>query len=193
MRPRSDGHQCPRRHRRRPQSARPASREPATTRPGLQRSIVAGIDGFETALAAAQWASVFADALALPLHLVHSSPPACARPRSGVRRSARAEAGTLAKIITPYRREYPDFPVEERSLTKSSADRPGEEAESRNHGQLVTLWPTHSEIWPLLLRTYTDIWGEECVRELLKTLMCVEPAPGDRIIPTWLLPVPTRS
>jgi hypothetical protein len=119
--------------------------------------------------------------------------PACARPRSGVRRSARAEAGTLAKIITPYRREYPDFPVEERSLTKSSADRPGEEAESRNHGQLVTLWPTHSEIWPLLLRTYTDIWGEECVRELLKTLMCVEPAPGDRIIPTWLLPVPTRS
>ncbi|MFI5718545.1 universal stress protein [Nocardia sp. NPDC051750] len=39
-----------------------------------QRYIVAGIDGSETALAAAKWASVFADALALPLHLVHSAP-----------------------------------------------------------------------------------------------------------------------
>ncbi|MFI6315509.1 hypothetical protein ACIBEK_35830 [Nocardia fusca] len=55
---------------------------------------------------------------------------------------ARAEAARLSQIIAPYRREYPDVPVEERSLTKSAANRPGEEAESRNHGQLATLWPT---------------------------------------------------
>lgn len=39
-----------------------------------QRHVVAGIDGSETALAAARWASIFAEALALPLHLVHSAP-----------------------------------------------------------------------------------------------------------------------
>ncbi|NKY31396.1 universal stress protein [Nocardia gamkensis] len=39
------------------------------------RYIVVGVDGSQTALAAARWASVFAGALALPLHLVHSSPP----------------------------------------------------------------------------------------------------------------------
>ncbi|MEV0362385.1 hypothetical protein [Nocardia fusca] len=50
-------------------------------------------------------------------------------------------AVALSQIIAPYRREYPDVPVEERSLMKSAANRPGEEAESRNHGQLVTLWP----------------------------------------------------
>ncbi len=36
--------------------------------------IVVGIDGSDTALAAAKWATRFADKLALPLHLVHSSP-----------------------------------------------------------------------------------------------------------------------
>lgn len=36
--------------------------------------IVVGIDGSETALAAAEWATAFARELALPLQLVHSSP-----------------------------------------------------------------------------------------------------------------------
>jgi nucleotide-binding universal stress UspA family protein len=39
-----------------------------------ERYIVAGIDGSETSLAAAKWATVFAAKLALPLRLVHSSP-----------------------------------------------------------------------------------------------------------------------
>ncbi|NKY31631.1 universal stress protein [Nocardia speluncae] len=36
--------------------------------------IVVGVDGSETSLAAAEWAAAFASKLALPLHLVHSSP-----------------------------------------------------------------------------------------------------------------------
>lgn len=36
--------------------------------------IAVGVDGSETSLAATQWATVFAAKLALPLHLVHSSP-----------------------------------------------------------------------------------------------------------------------
>ncbi|NUS92480.1 MAG: universal stress protein [Nocardia sp.] len=38
------------------------------------RYIVVGIDGSETASAAARWATVFAGKLGLPLHLVHSAP-----------------------------------------------------------------------------------------------------------------------
>ncbi|MGW0178839.1 universal stress protein [Nocardia sp. NPDC003345] len=36
--------------------------------------IVAGVDGSDTSLAAARWATVFAERLGLPIHLVHSSP-----------------------------------------------------------------------------------------------------------------------
>lgn len=36
--------------------------------------IVAGIDGSETSLAAAEWAAIFAERLAVPVRLVHSSP-----------------------------------------------------------------------------------------------------------------------
>ncbi|MEU4311523.1 universal stress protein [Nocardia sp. NPDC024068] len=36
--------------------------------------IVAGVDGSDTSLAAARWAAAFAEKLALPIHLVHSSP-----------------------------------------------------------------------------------------------------------------------
>lgn len=35
---------------------------------------MAGVDGSDTSLAAARWATVFAERLALPIHLVHSSP-----------------------------------------------------------------------------------------------------------------------
>lgn len=80
-----------------------------------QRYIVAGIDGSETALAAAQWAAAFARALALPLHLVHSARPPAPVAEAGHDYAAMSERHRayqkelLAEAEAALRRYAPDI------------------------------------------------------------------------------------
>ena len=43
--------------------------------PSTRKAVVAGVDGSETAVAAARWAGAVASRIGVPLHLVHSMPP----------------------------------------------------------------------------------------------------------------------
>src|SRR5690606_17731508 len=43
--------------------------------PSTRKAVVAGVDGSETAVAAARWAGAVASRIGAPLHLVHSMPP----------------------------------------------------------------------------------------------------------------------
>lgn len=61
--------------------------------------IVVGVDGSETALAAAEWATAFSRKLALPLHLVHSSPAPGPMPEIAM------TPGELAERYGAYRSE----------------------------------------------------------------------------------------
>ncbi|WP_445165444.1 universal stress protein [Mycolicibacterium sp. Dal123E01] len=80
-----------------------------------QSTVVAGIDGSDTALGAARWAAEFATNHALPLMLLHAAPKldwhfASADPAAELDRSADRDT-VLAAAETAVRSKYPDLAI----------------------------------------------------------------------------------
>ncbi|WP_280400721.1 universal stress protein [Nocardia carnea] len=90
--------------------------------------IVVGVDGSETSLAAAAWATTFAGALALPIHLVHSSPAPGPMPDLAITPEELAQrqraycADLLSTAETTVRRWAPDIDVRTMTETEAPAD-----------------------------------------------------------------------
>lgn len=79
----------------------------------MTRFVVAGVDGSEQSLAAAEWAACEASLRHLPLRLMHASPP---RPRplpAGAHAGAWAEGAEaiLARAVFEVSRRHPEVPV----------------------------------------------------------------------------------
>ena len=107
--------------------------------------IVVGVDGSDTSLAAARWATVFAEKLGLPLQLVHSSPAPGPMPDIALDPTELAErhrayrAELLSTAETALRRHAPG--VELTTLAKTEAPATGI-LEAAEHAALIVLGAT---------------------------------------------------